>query len=152
MANEIKWATTLGSQTTLIAGASSAPTLKNLSAAAGKLGNAITGNRNRYCTLELMVRFASSPAAGGYVDIYLLPSIDATNFSDGADAVLPPGLSRVASVPVRAVSTQQRFTIPNIELPPLDFKALIVNNASTGFTNTDNENVLSYRPYNEEIQ
>jgi hypothetical protein len=37
-------------------------------------------------------------------------------------------------------------------LPPFNFKPLVINKSGQAMSNTDSENILSYRPYNEEIQ
>ena len=152
MASEIKWSTTLGTFTTLIAGAASAPTLKNLANNGQKLGNAVTGNRHRYCALSLLCRFQSSPSTGATVEVYFIPAIDDTNYGDGDDSVAPPATYRAAVLPVRAISTAQRVDDPFVMLPPFSFKPLVINKSGQAMTNTDNENVLSYRSYNEEIQ
>ena len=151
MANLIKWSATLGTYTTLIAGASTAPTLKNLANGATKIGNTITGNRNQYCALELKVRGASAFVAGGYVGFWWINSADDTNYEDGSDSVQSQR-PQDAIFPVGALSTQQVITLWNVLLPPFNFKPLIINSTGQAFTNTDNENILSYRPYNDEIQ
>lgn len=152
MANEIKWSTTLGTYTTLIAGAASAPTLKNLANNAQKLGNEIAGNRNRYCALELKCRFQVAPNTYGVVEVYFVPAVDNTQFADGDDSVAPGSIIRAASFPLRAVTTQQWLAECFVMLPPFDFKPLVINKSGQAMTNTDNENILSYRTYNEEVQ
>lgn len=152
MPNQIKWQTTIGTFNTLIAGATTAPTLKALASGGRKIGSAITGNRDQFCALRLRYRGASAPGAGAFVEVYLVPSVDGSVYSDGSDTVTPQNTVLAAVIPVAAVSTQQIIDVPKVELPPFDFKALVVNSTGVAFTNTDNENVLSFRPYNHEIQ
>ena len=155
MANAIKWSA-LGTYTTAIAGAATAPTLKNLANNTGKLGNAIdnaTSGRDIYSEWELYVRCASAPTGNPFVDLYFIESADGTNYEDPGSSDSPvPAKMPVITFPIRLVATQQRIVIPRLILPPFKFKPMIWNNTGQAFTNTDNENVLSYRTYNEEIQ
>lgn len=152
MANEIKWSGTLGTFTTLIDGSASTPTLKALASGGHKIGDAITGNRNRFCGIRLKCKFAVAPSAGGVVEIYFVPSIDGTTYGDGSDSVAPPVTFRATVLPVRAVTTQQYVDDAMVLLPPFDFKPLLINKSGQAMSNTDTENILSYRPYNEEVQ
>jgi len=153
MPNAVKWSA-LGAYTTAIAGAGVAPTLKNLAAAAQKIGNEIdaTATRDQLAEWDLQVRFASAPAAGAYVALYFIQAVDGTNYADGDDTVVPPQSAWVGNFPCRAVATQQRVALSGVRLPPTKFKPLAINKGSTAFTNTDNENVLSYRNYDSELQ
>lgn len=157
MATTRKWVAYGISKTAIINGAGVAPTLKNLASAAQKCGSEIdnTSNLYQYVDWELYVRFASSPAAGASVALYLVPAIDGTNYTDGADdSVTPPATTFVGAFPVRAVSTQQRVSLagPTAQcmIGPGKYKPVIVNTGGQAFTNTDNENILYYRLYNEQ--
>lgn len=145
-----KWGTQ-GTFTTAIAGAAVAPTLKNLANAGQKIGGEIDNSSNRYiyADWDLLCRFASAPSAGGYVALYLIPAVDGTNYTDGDDSVAPPVNLLIATFPVRAVSTAQRVSAIGLRLPNGKFKPLVINVSGQAMTNTDNENVLSYRPYYE---
>ena len=140
--------------TTVINGDDTAPTLKNLANNSQKLGSEVdnAADLNQYGVFELQARGASSFTAGGYVEMYLIPSADGTNYSDGDDSVAPPASCLVGIFPLRAVSTQQRVTLWGVPLPPLKFKPLIVNKTGQAFTNTDAENLLKFGPYNDEVQ
>jgi len=155
MANQIKWPTP-GTYTTAIAGAGVAPTLKALASNGRKLGSAIDtasgGKRDQYADFDLQVRGASAFTAGALIELYLIPAVDGTNYTDGDDSTDPPATTFVGAFPVRAVTTQQRIALTRVPLPNTPFKPLIYNKAGQAFTNTDNENVLSYRTYNDEIQ
>jgi hypothetical protein len=154
MANAIKWSA-LGTYTTAIAGADVAPTLKNLANAALKIGNEIdnaTTARNMYADFDLKCKFGTAPSAGGYVALYLVQAVDGTNYADGSDAITPAATALVGTFPVRAVTDAQRVSLRHVLLPATKFKPLVVNLSGQAMTNTDDENVLSYRPYNEEVQ
>lgn len=145
-----KWSA-LGTYTTGIAGAAAAPTLKNLANLGQKIGNEIDNSYGvvgyLYADWDLLCRFASSPTAGGYCALYLIPAVDGTNYTDGDDSVVPPSTLVVCTFPVRAVSTAQRVSARGVLLPPGKFKPLFVNVSGQAMTNTDNENILSYRAY-----
>lgn len=153
MANAVKWSAQ-GTYTQIINGDASAPTLKNLADGAKKLGIEVDGatERNQYGDFVLDVRGASSFASTGVVQLYLIPCIDGTNYVNGSDSIVPGGNLLAYTFQLQAVSTQQKLGALHIQLPACKWKPLILNNGGQAFTNTDNENVLSYRPYNDEIQ
>lgn len=153
MASALKWSSP-ASAVTVINGDGSAPTLKNLASAGQKLGNVVDNatDKNRWAAFDLYCRFASSPSVGGYVALYLVPSVDGTDYGDGDDSVAPPTTYLAGVFPVRAVSTQQRVELHSVSIPPFKFKPLVINSSGQAMTNTDNENVLKIRTYNEESQ
>lgn len=153
MPNAVKW-TALDTFTTAIAGAASAPTLKNLANNAQKIGNEIdaTATRHILADWDLFCRFTSAPVAGGYIELYHIPAVDGTNYTDGDDTVAPPRSTWVGNFPVRAVTTQQRVALVKVQHPATKFKPLVINKSGFGMTNTDNENILSFRAYDPEIQ
>lgn len=153
MPNAVKWSA-LGTRTLAIDGAATAPTLKNLANNARVLGNEIdnaTSARNQYADWYLDIRFAVAPAAGAVVEVYFVTAHDDTNYEDGDSSTTPAKPPRFV-VPVRAVTTQQKIVVEQIILPPFKFKPLFINTGGQALTNTDNENRLYYRPYNDELQ
>jgi hypothetical protein len=137
---------------TLIGGVTATPTLKNLASAARALGDEVNNeDANQFADIELKARFTSAPAAGAVVELYLVNAIDGTNYEDG-DSSTTPARPPDAILPVRAVTTQQRVTVRSVVLPAGKFKPLIVNTAGVAMTNTDSENILTYRPFNDEVQ
>jgi len=147
-----KWSA-YGTYTTAIAGSGTAPTLKNLANNGQKIGNEIdnTTTRYLYADWDLLCRFQTAPVVGGYVALYLIPTVDGTNYGDGDDSVAPAVTMWVGNFPVRAVNTAIRVSLRQIVMPPGKFKPLVVNKSGYAMTNTDAENVLSYRPFDEDI-
>lgn len=141
-----------GSASTLILGADVAPTLKNLSSSANKLGsefdNSAANQKWQYADFELLCRGAAAFTASTTVKLWLIDSLDATNYEDGGDSVTPARPAD-AQFYLRAVDTAQRMTVVGLILPPGKFKPLVRNEGGQAFTNTDAENVLRMRPYNE---
>lgn len=144
--------TALGTYTTAIPGAGTAPTLKALANSARVLGAEIdnTSGKDMFADWDLLCKFQSSPSAGGVVNLYLVPAVDGTNYADGSDSLVPASSLFAGSMPVQANMNAQRVALRNILLPPGKFKPLIENGAGQALTNVDNENVLSYRTYNVE--
>lgn len=131
--------------------ACAAQALKNMANAATVLSNEIdnTAALATHMDLELLFRMASAPTAGLSFIIYLVPALDGTNYADGsagAPGVIPL-VGVVAAFPSRNVTTQQRAVVHFIQIPPCKFKLLIQNSTGQATTNTDNENILSYRLY-----
>ena len=153
MANAVKWSA-LGTYTALILGADVAPTLKNLANNGQKLGTEVDNStdRNQYGEFELMCRGAAAFTAGTSVELYLIQAVGGTAYADGDDSIAPPLTALVGVFPLRAVTTQQRIAMSHILLPPTKFKPLVINKGGQAFTNTDAENLLYFRSYNDEIQ
>ena len=142
------------SLTTVILGAGTSPSLKALAADARKLGSEINNasSLNQYGLFELQCRGASAFTTGGFVELYLIPAADGTNYSDGDDSTAPPSNCLAGVFPLRAVATQQRLTLWGVILPPVKFKPLLINRGGQAFTNTDDENQLRFGAYNDEVQ
>lgn len=147
-----KW-TALDTIATVLNGDATAPTLKNLASAANKISttaidNSDAANRFQYADFELFCRGQSAMTAGTTLSLWIIESLDGTNFEDGSDSVTParPPDERFF---VRAVSTAQRLVIRGLLLPPTKFKILLSNDSGVGLTNTDGDNVLRMRTYGE---
>lgn len=95
--------------------------------------------------LELVVTFGTAPALNAPVEVYLVPSVDGTNYVDGSSTVLPSPNLLVGTFLVRAVTTAQRVAIRKIELPPGLFKYLVRNQAGQAMAASGN--TLKRRPY-----
>ena len=95
--------------------------------------------------LELTVDFVSAPAAGGYVSVFLLPSVDGTNYADGSATVAPQGALLVCAMEVRADTAAQRLCFQNVAIPPGLFKYMITDNTSQAFPASGS--ILKRRPH-----
>lgn len=83
---------------------------------------------------ELAVTYAVAPTAGGLVKLYVVRTVDGTNYEDGSTAVIFPQNGYVGAFVVRNVGTLQRMVLPEVSIPPDDFKILLVNEANQAFT------------------
>jgi len=115
-----------------------------------KIDNVADGENEMYIALELYVAAQTLRTAGAYVAIYLLASVDDTNFTygDAANLVDPGSLLTVFSLDA---ATTARYVIrANLPIPPFDFKLQIQNVSTQAFAGT--LNTLKYRLYSHESQ
>ena len=147
MANEINWLNYPSPVTYLTT------ELNALADGANKLGAAIdnTANGDMYMDLELLLaEQGSARDTGAYVAVYILPSVDGTNYCYGGDSLDPPANTWRANFPFDAAVTARYTTITHVLLPAGKFKLLVMNETGQAFAATGN--TLKYTLYNEEIQ
>jgi len=147
MANPIKWSE-LGATTTYLTTA-----LDALANQARKIGAEIdnTGATERYTYLMLELYLATQAAprdAGAYVGVYIIRSVDGTNYEYGDDATAPPSGSWVSNFTLDAVVTARRVAL-EVPLPPSKFKILVINETGQAFAAANN--TLKYRFYSLEV-
>ena len=118
-------------------------------AASAAYDNSAAGFGFLWGEFELVVTFGAAPTAGTGFDLYLIESVDGTNYTDGSSSVAPPLTSFVGSFPLRAVTTAQRIHLRGVPLPPGKWKALLHNNG-TGQTAAASGNTLSVLPYRQQ--
>jgi len=122
--------------------------LNALAAAASSAASSAQDNSSLldlFDDLELTVDFVSAPAAGGYVSVFLLPSVDGTNYADGSASVPPQGALLACAIEVQAATTAQRLCAQNVAIPPGLFKYMVTNNTSQAFPASGS--ILKRRPH-----
>lgn len=136
--------TTYGSSSTVFSTDLNAVNFTNSSR---KLSSAIDNSSQLYFwdDLELYCTFAATPSANATVELYLIPSIDGTNYTDGDASTDPPATTLVGVFPIRAVTSAQRVPVRGVQLPPGLFKYLIINR--TGVASSGTSNTLIRRSY-----
>lgn len=87
---------------------------------------------------ELNVTFGTGPTAGSTVDLYIIPAPDGTNYDDAVTGASgsAPSTSYVGGFPLRNVTSAQKVPIGvarRIELPPVKFKAFVINRSGQSF-------------------
>lgn len=114
------------------------------SAASSAIDN--TTALDMWADLELNLgTFGSAPSAGAYVEIYLIPSVDGTNYADGSSSVAPAQELLVGAFSVRANTAAQRLALRGVPVPPGLFKFLAIN--KTGQAMNASGNTLKYCTY-----
>jgi hypothetical protein len=94
-----------------------------------------------YHDLELVVTFGTAPAENTYVEVYLLPSIDGTNYDDGTagtPGTVPRAENLVWAALLRNVTSAQRRVKKLVEVPAGNFKYLVRNQAGQSMAASGN--------------
>jgi hypothetical protein len=85
-----------------------------------------------YCTFELNVTFAVAPTENSQVELYIVWAIDGTNYETNSSEGRPKN-GYVGGFIVDNVTTAQRITVPNVLVPPMDFKIMVINKTGQAF-------------------
>ena len=112
-----------------------------MSSASGAIDNAT--DKYLMMDVELYADWDVAPSAGGYVAVYLLPTLDGTNYADSHQDYAPHWL---AAVPVRALTTVQRIIVRDLPVPPYSFKLAAYNGAGQAMSASGH--TLKYRRHN----
>jgi hypothetical protein len=99
-----------------------------------------------YIAFELVLA-ALSPTAGAYVDVWIDPTMDGTNYSDAAKPLQTSSLLCAFQLDTTA-STAQRVILPAVPIPPYKFKLQLRNGAGVALAASGN--TLKYRRFNEQ--
>lgn len=129
--------------------------LNSLADGANKLGakidNEADGENEMFIDVEFSIATQGSARdAGAYVALYLLESVDGTNFTYGSDSVDPPASALIDVFLLDAATTARYVCLTNLQLPPLDFKLLLMNETGQAFASSGN--TLKYRIHSLEQQ
>ena len=141
----IKWSA-LGTTTTYLS-----TDLNALANGANKIGAEIdnTADKHTYALLELYLAAQGvARDSGGYVALYVIKSVDGTNYEFGGDALDPPSSAWVTNFTLDA-DTAARYVGADIPVPPCKFKFLVIN--ETGQALAATLNTLKYRFYDLEV-
>ena len=92
--------------------------------------------------LQITINCASAPVANTVLYVYLLFSIDGTNYEDGSTSLQPVKVP-IASIPARAVTGAQGVSVAGIPIPPQPVKIACWN--ALGQTSTTTVLADTYR-------
>lgn len=98
--------------------------------------------------MDIEVALATQGSArdtGGYVAVYMLASVDETNFTFGSDTIVPPPSSLLTTVTFDATTTARAVVVPRLWAAPVAFKLLFEN--QTGQALASSGNSLKYGLY-----
>lgn len=124
----LQWAAPSSAQTALTTELNS---LANGSTSA--LGSAWDNTSSRYVQAAGEVYLGSlTPTAGGYVQVYLVPSPDGTNYGDIVNANL------VAKIYPSTSTGAKRLTFENVPLGPFLYKVALLNQCGVTLASSGN--------------
>lgn len=88
---------------------------------------------------ELNVTFGTNPTANSLINVYLVPAPDGSNYDDSVTGAggSAPVTGYIGGFPLRAVTSAQKVPLgiglQTIEIPPMKFKLLVLNNSGQSF-------------------
>lgn len=126
--------------------------LNSLANAGRKLGAAVTTTRDQYMDVELsLAAQGSARSAGAAVELYLLPSVDGSNYAYGADAGPDPAGTHLAGLfQFDAATTARLDNVVGIFVPAGNWKLMVINRTGQAFAAS--ANTLKYTLYDDVIQ
>lgn len=148
MANAIKWEAAPNSRGNVLSTELNALASGSRTAAGGAIDN--SANLDKYGYLELNVDFVSAPSAGAYCVVYMLMSLDGTNYADGSGSVDPGADAMCITIPILASTAAQNKQVGPISLPPSKVKFILENQTGQAFPATGS--TLELFTSNDEIQ
>ena len=141
---ESNW-TSYGSTTTYLS-----TELNSLANNGNKIGAAIDNSSNKDFYMDVEVYLASVDLSGSTnpaIYIYLIKSLDDSNYEDGGDSLDPPQEATKVLALVAASQVHRRVTESPIIIPPGSFKLLIENKAGAALAASGN--TVKYRVFSE---
>ena len=143
MANLIKWGTP-ETITTLHTTTLDGLTTNTLSAAGTAYDNGTT--KATFAAFEVYLA-SLTPAAGGYVALYLAPRPDGSNY---ADVKREYAHQLIGTLALDTAAATKRIVLPGVQIPPTAFYVYLDNQA--GVTLASSGNTVKILPYNYELQ
>ncbi len=97
------------------------------------LGTAWDNTSTRYVQAAGEVYLGSlTPTSGGYVQVYLVPTLDGTNYGDVVNSNL------VATIYPSTATGAKRLTFENVPLGPFSYKVALKNAAGVALASSGN--------------
>jgi hypothetical protein len=111
------------------------------------LDNTTTGHLFAAVEMKLATQ-GSARSAGAYVALYIVKSVDGTNFEMGGDALTPAASALAGVFPYDAATTARQVAII-VQIPPTKFYFLVQNNTGQAFAASGN--TLIYAMFDEVV-
>lgn len=137
MANKTGWDDTTSIDTALSSG------LDSLANGSRAISSAIANGTEKdlYGDLELSIKYGTAPSAGTKVaEVYLLPTVDGTNYPEGSTSLTPQKALLIATFESRnpSTSTFEKLVIWGVTIPARGFKLLLVNTSGQSLASSGN--------------
>ena len=151
MATEVKWEAPAAIQTVPWASGDLNSLNDGANKTSNKIDNVADGENEMYLNLELYVAAqASVRDSDARVEVYILYSVDDTNFAYGDDSTDPAPETLLHVFNLDADTAARYCTATGLPLQPFDFKLLIINETGQAFAASGN--TLKYRLHSGESQ
>jgi hypothetical protein len=85
-----------------------------------------TTNLDEYAYCDIVLA-SLLPTTGGYLQIFLVVSVDGTTYEDAPSATNPGSHQLVATVSLNVTTSAKRVSSKRFEIPPLKFKFVLKN-------------------------
>lgn len=109
-----------------------------------------TANLDQFGACDIVLA-SLDPAAGGYLQLFLVQSLDGTNYEDAPTTTTNPGTHMlVATVALLDTSSAKRVMTPWFRLPPGKFKLVLYNGSGVSLGATGN--TVTLYTSNDEVQ
>jgi len=103
-----------------------------LSCASGVISNS-SSSGHIYSAWELQT-WIGTGTCQPYVTLYLLPSLDLTNYVASNDKTMPLGVFSLTTATSTAANEMKRIALVNVTVPPFDFKVALDNQTGQAFS------------------
>lgn len=120
----------------------------NAYSAASAAQGSDTGAAAIYADFELVIA-SFTPGTNPVVELYLLRSVDGTNYEDGGGSVVPSQDAYVGAFQIASGTGAKRAVLRDVALPPGLWKAVIKN--VTGAALPASGNTLKVRPHTLQV-
>lgn len=147
MANAILWQTSWTSRGTVLTTELNSLGDNAYSAVGSPVDN--TSNLDQYGAVE--VNLASlNPTTGAFLTLFLVQSVDGTNYEDAPSSTQPGYHQQIAVLPLATGSATKRVSSPIFKIPPGKFKFVLRNDANVALGSSGN--TVTLYTANDELQ
>ena len=139
----IKYTATMDSATTLLSTELNSLATGSTTSLSSAYDNDGSGKHWTHANFELYIDFTSAPTAGKAVDLYIVGTVDGTNYGAVSNT------NYVGSFAVLNSASAMRLFIYGVPIPSCDFKVALISNS--GQTTESSGNTLKMQPYAYEV-
>ncbi len=104
----------------------------NSGALSAAISNDASDELDLYMDLELAVTFGTAPTADSLCEIYIVRTVDGTNYEDNSTEGRPRD-GYVGGFVLDNVTSAQRLVLRQVPCPPRDFKVYLLNKSGQAF-------------------
>lgn len=96
-----------------------------------------TSNLDQWAAAEIALA-SLNPTTGAYLQLFLVQSLDGTNYDDAPSSTNPGYHQSVAAVSVATGSAVKKIDTPMFRIPPGKFKLVLLNKTNVSFAASGN--------------